>query len=289
MSVGKMGKFIDLTGKQFGRWTVIEEAGRNVRGNALWLCRCSCSGTEKIIVGACLRNGSSNSCGCLQRERVSQSNKGKQKVWKSGKHPMQGKPRSEETKNKLRLANIGKHYSEEAKKNMSLSQTGRKHTEETKKKMRVAQGGENHPMYGKHHTEEARRKMSKSRTGLFVGEKGSNWNPDREQVKLNAKIRSIMGELLRRVVRNKTDRTHVMLGYKKEQLIQRIESQFKPGMTWDNHGLKGWHIDHIIPVSWFVKKGTTDPKIICALDNLQPLWAKENLSKNNKYEEKGIL
>ena len=63
--------------------------------------------------------------------------------------------------------------------------------------------------------------------------------------------------------------------------IMFIENKFLPGMFWSNHGK--WHIDHIKPVSAFVKERITDPKIICALDNLQPLWAKDNLRKGVKY------
>lgn len=40
-----MSKKIDLTGKVFGRLTVIKEAGRN-NSSLLWLCRCEC-GVEK--------------------------------------------------------------------------------------------------------------------------------------------------------------------------------------------------------------------------------------------------
>ena len=91
-----------------------------------------------------------------------------------------------------------------------------------------------------------------------------------------------MKSLLKRTLVNKTDRTHIILGYTKEQLKERLESQFLPGMTWENHG-KVWHIDHIKPVSAFTKEGITDPKIMCALDNLQPLWAIDNLKKNAKW------
>lgn len=48
---------IDLTGKQFGKWTVIRYAGLK-----RWLCKCSC-GIEKEVFGLSLRNGTSNSCG----------------------------------------------------------------------------------------------------------------------------------------------------------------------------------------------------------------------------------
>ena len=68
-------------------------------------------------------------------------------------------------------------------------------------------------------------------------------------------------------------------GYTPKQLIQRIEVQFKIGMSWSNR--KEWHIDHKKPISSF--KEDTSPKIINMLSNLQPLWSKENLSKGYKF------
>lgn len=69
------------------------------------------------------------------------------------------------------------------------------------------------------------------------------------------------------------------------ELIIHLESKFKPGMTWDNYGKNGWHVDHIIPDSWFNYNSTNDEgfKNSWALSNLQPLWASENLSKSNKW------
>ena len=58
---------IDLAGQQIGYWTVVEQAGVNVRQHTLWRCRCKC-GTEKIVVGILLRGGKSRSCGCFKRE-----------------------------------------------------------------------------------------------------------------------------------------------------------------------------------------------------------------------------
>ncbi len=59
-----------------------------------------------------------------------------------------------------------------------------------------------------------------------------------------------------------------------------LESQFSEGMCWENHGLYGWHIDHIIPLS----SATSEEDLIklCHYTNLQPLWAKDNLSKSDK-------
>lgn len=62
-----MPKPIDLTGKHFGRLTVIRRAPNGKDGRAKWLCRCEC-GNERIISGKCLRNGHTQSCGCLARD-----------------------------------------------------------------------------------------------------------------------------------------------------------------------------------------------------------------------------
>ncbi len=52
-------------------------------------------------------------------------------------------------------------------------------------------------------------------------------------------------------------------------------------MTWDNHGLYGWHIDHVVPLSSFDLTDHKQVKKACHWFNLQPLWAKENLSKHD--------
>lgn len=62
-----MARRIDLTGRTFGRWTVIQYEGINKAGSCLWLCKCEC-GNTKVVDGAELRRGNSKSCGCLNRE-----------------------------------------------------------------------------------------------------------------------------------------------------------------------------------------------------------------------------
>lgn len=98
--------------------------------------------------------------------------------------------------------------------------------------------------------------------------------------------RESMSGMVRRISkltgRKKKFKTCEYLGCKVTDLIARMESLFLDGMSWSNHGK--WHIDHIIPVSVMIKSGITDPAIINALSNLQPLWAKDNLSKRNKVD-----
>lgn len=67
------------------------------------------------------------------------------------------------------------------------------------------------------------------------------------------------------------------------ELKAYIEKQFKPGMTWQNHG--DWHIDHIIPLSIFNLKHYEEQEVAFHYTNLQPLWRAENLSKSNSMQD----
>ena len=75
----------------------------------------------------------------------------------------------------------------------------------------------------------------------------------------------------------KKSSTHEMLGCSWLTLKSHLEKRFSKGMTWDNIGR--WHIDHIIPLS----SARTEKELIrlAHFSNLQPLWAKDNLVKND--------
>lgn len=67
-----MGKRIDLSGQVFARLTVLEFAGKNERGEALWLCGCGCGGKVTAPSGS-LRSGNTKSCGCLKKEATAKA------------------------------------------------------------------------------------------------------------------------------------------------------------------------------------------------------------------------
>lgn len=63
---------VEMTGKRFGRWTVIGPAKRPdfMASNAqFWECLCDC-GKQGIINGNALRGGRTKSCGCLRSEAM---------------------------------------------------------------------------------------------------------------------------------------------------------------------------------------------------------------------------
>jgi hypothetical protein len=71
------------------------------------------------------------------------------------------------------------------------------------------------------------------------------------------------------------------LGCSVEELKTYLENRFMPGMSWDNWGLFGWHIDHIIPLSSFDLTDRTQFLKACHYTNLQPLWATDNMKKGD--------
>lgn len=67
-----MPRLIDLTGKRFGRLTVISKTTPK-RRSTRWLCRCDC-GKEVVATSTNLRNGNTKSCGCYIRDLVTERN-----------------------------------------------------------------------------------------------------------------------------------------------------------------------------------------------------------------------
>ena len=64
-----MYKFIDETGNQYGRLKVLASAGRESNGSIKWECICEC-GNKTTVNGTSLRSKHTKSCGCLQKEIV---------------------------------------------------------------------------------------------------------------------------------------------------------------------------------------------------------------------------
>lgn len=100
--------------------------------------------------------------------------------------------------------------------------------------------------------------------------------------KLKCNISTLIGNRLRSRLSSKNwQSTFSFLPYTVDELKIHLENLFKSGMSWQNYG--DWHIDHIRPDCKFDYKNVEDEefKRCWALENLQPLWAEENLSKGS--------
>jgi hypothetical protein len=122
-------------------------------------------------------------------------------------------------------------------------------------------------------------------------------NPERARAIYTRHDKKVLGtpdgKLNRNMSRQINHCLHGLKGYRKwetlagfttEQLKKHLEKQFREGMTWENYG--EWHVDHKTPraVFNFTSAEDIDFKRCWSLKNLQPLWAKANLSKGDKLD-----
>lgn len=110
----------------------------------------------------------------------------------------------------------------------------------------------------------------------------NNYNKKRAKTdvlyRLSRRLRNRLYYALKRQSWTKNTKFQQYLGCSLPELKEHLQKQFKDGMNWDNFGK--WHLDHIIPLS----SAPTEQDLykLCHYSNIQPLWAKENLSKANK-------
>lgn len=99
--------------------------------------------------------------------------------------------------------------------------------------------------------------------------------------KIVVSLRSLLSYHLKNKNVNFSKKTFELLGYSKNDYIENILGKLHPNMTIENYGQ--WHVDHIKPCSKFDLSKESEIKKCWDLNNLQPLWAIDNLKKSNKY------
>jgi hypothetical protein len=100
--------------------------------------------------------------------------------------------------------------------------------------------------------------------------------------KLIANFRTAIYQVLKENNVEKNKHYFDILQYSPEELISHLEEQFTDSMTWENYG--EWHVDHKTPISSFNFESIDDDSFMeCwSLENLQPMWGKENIVKGSK-------
>jgi len=100
--------------------------------------------------------------------------------------------------------------------------------------------------------------------------------------KLISNFRTAIYQVLKENRVDKNQSYFDVLQYSPQKLINHLEKQFSDGMSWENYG--EWHVDHKLPITSFNIKEMGDEEFMkCwSLDNLQPMWGKENIIKSNK-------
>lgn len=119
------------------------------------------------------------------------------------------------------------------------------------------------------------KKAEKTKKNSFFRARYHRANP---QARLRDSIRSRLWRYLKGNVNGKL---FSRLGYTVDELSAHLESRFQLGMSWENYGK--WHVDHIKPCALFDQ---LDPRQLAecwSLNNLQPLWALDNIRKGASY------
>lgn len=184
------------------------------------------------------------------------------------------------TKHREKLLDRVKTYSKKNKEKISAYQSG--YRDENKDKLRLYLKD----YYLKTKVERLEKEKELRKTEKYkrrISEYRKRKYSSDVSYKASSAIRTMLWRVLKKTQSKKLARTEEIIGYKSCDLISHIERIFVNGMSWSNYGK--WHIDHIKPVSVFIKEGVTDPAVINALSNLQPLWAEDNFKKSDKYEE----
>jgi hypothetical protein len=104
----------------------------------------------------------------------------------------------------------------------------------------------------------------------------------------NFTIRHLMRNQVSRIYRvvagkRRKLRTESHLGCSYEQARKHIEAQWKPGMSWANHGTV-WEVDHIRPLASFDLSDHEQRKQAAHITNLQPLYKADNRAKAARWE-----
>jgi hypothetical protein len=128
---------------------------------------------------------------------------------------------------------------------------------------------------------EASRKCSKKNRKRINAYSRLKYKND-AQYRISTNLKRRIRTAIERILNNKTIETNWLFGCDILKFKLHIESLFQDGMAWDNHGNKGWHIDHLIPVKMFDVTIDSERKKCFHYSNLQPLWAEDNRKKGVK-------
>lgn len=99
------------------------------------------------------------------------------------------------------------------------------------------------------------------------------------QYRFGRQIRTRIWMAVHKSYGKKAARTFELIGCTRDQFLRHIEGTWSDGMTWENYGLHGWHIDHKTPLAHFDLTDPSEQRRAFHFTNTQALWAPLNLSK----------
>jgi hypothetical protein len=132
----------------------------------------------------------------------------------------------------------------------------------------------------KHKKNSEKEKEYRKKNRVKINERIKKQYDEDENFRLRTNMKNRLKLFLKSKKIAKKNTTFEIIGCNPEELKEHLEKQFKNGMSWENYGYYGWHIDHKIPLS--SAKTEEDVYRLSHYTNLQPLWSEENYKKGNK-------
>lgn len=201
------------------------------------------------------------------------------KHFKKNKKEIKLKQKKYYLKNRERFLDISKEYRLENKE--KIKQRDKKYRKKNRKKLllQAAKYRENnreklragYKIYKINNKEKVkkRNKIYKQKNRKRLNKYAVNKRKTDIQFCLKCRLRQQVCKALRGNSKSKT--TLELLGCTIQEFKKYLESKFQPGMTWENRGLFGWHIDHIRPCSSFLLEKPSEQRKCFHYTNLQPL------------------
>lgn len=119
-------------------------------------------------------------------------------------------------------------------------------------------------------------------------DKCAKYRRERSKVDLSFRLLNLLRSRICKIPTRRSrnsKKTLELLGCSMADFRIYLESKFEPGMSWENYGHKGWHIDHIMPCAIFDLGKPEHLKRCFHFSNLQPMWATENLRKHRRVTD----
>jgi hypothetical protein len=185
---------------------------------------------------------------------------------------------TKKSKNELSLKRHFENYEDIKEQKKEYYSKNKEHIKEAHKK---------YYLNNKEVRNEYTKKYSQSAKGKETINKGRRKRIKSDPIfKLAKNVRTRLGMFIKTRNIRKTNKTFVMVGCTPEFLKKHLEKQFynrkitNEPMTWKNHSLRGWHVDHIKSID--KAKTSEDLEKLSHYTNLQPLWSEDNWEKSNK-------
>lgn len=109
-----------------------------------------------------------------------------------------------------------------------------------------------------------------------IRDKGKKKSP---HVRVKDRLSSRLRELLHRKGQQKKNSISAYMGCTPKEMVAHVERQFTKGMSWENYGVFGWHLDHIIPCQRFDLTNEDHCRVCFNWRNIRPLWGEHNWNR----------